>query len=88
MELPELSSLSSVPSQHCKQGKDSKHLEITADGPTLKTDSAEYKKRADFWERVYKDHPPLLHWKESPTFKNTKLYNKKVVGDSKAKEEL
>ena len=69
-----------------KPGEDPKHLEITAHGPTLKTDSAEYKKRADFWERVYRDHPPLLHWKKSPTFKNTKLYKK--FGDSKAKDEL
>merc|ERR1719288_206387 len=64
----------------------SKHLEITADGPTLKTDSEEYKKRADFWERVYQDHPPLMHFNESPTFKNTKLYKK--IGTAKTKEEL
>jgi len=64
----------------------SKHLEITADGPTLKTDSEEYKKRADFWERVYQDHPPLMHFKESPTFKNTKLYKK--IDSAETKEEL
>ena len=67
-------------------GKDSKHLEITADGPTLKTDSAEYRKRADFWERVWVDHPQTLHWKKSPTFKNTKMYRK--MSDATAKEEL
>lgn len=66
--------------------KHPKHLEISDETPTLKTDSAEYKRRIDFWERVYQEHPPLLHFKKSPTFKNTKMY--KTVGDEKAKEEL
>ena len=69
-----------------KDGKGSKHLEITADGPRLKSDSVQYKKRGKFWERVYEEHPPLIHYKKSPTFKNTKLYRKMV--EEKDKEEL
>ena len=69
-----------------KGGKDSKHLEITADGPTLKSDSDWYKKRGDFWDRVYKEHPPTMRYKKSPTFKDTKMY--KNLGEAKPKEEL
>ena len=36
-----------------KGGANSQHLEITADGPTLKFDSEEYKERMDFWEGVF-----------------------------------
>ena len=67
-------------------GKESKHLDINADGPDLKSDSAEYIKRGEFWERVYKEHPPHIHYRKSPTFKNTKLYNRKLLAQNK--EEL
>ena len=48
-----------------KGGKESKHLEISADGPELKSDSAEYIKRGEFWERVYEEHPPHIHYRKS-----------------------
>ena len=67
-------------------GQESKHLDISADGPELKSDSVQYIKRGEFWERVYEEHPPLIHYKKSPTFKNTKLYNKKL--QAQYKEEL
>ena len=69
-----------------KDGKDSKHLEITADGPTLKSDSDWYKKRGDFFDKVFKEHPPTFQYKKSPTFKDTKMYKK--LGADKHKQEL
>ena len=36
-----------------KGGENSQHLEITADGPTLKFDSEEYKERVFFWDGVF-----------------------------------
>ena len=59
-----------------KGGKDSKHLEITANGPTLKSDSDWYKKRGEFWDKVHEEFPPTLRYKKSPTFKDTKMYKK------------
>ena len=69
-----------------QDGKDSKHLEITADGPALKSDSNWYKKRREFWDEVHKEHPPTLQYKKLPTFKDTKMYMK--FDDTKVKEEL
>ena len=69
-----------------KGGKESKHLDISADGPKVMSDSEQYIKRGTFWERVYEEHPPYIHFRKSPTFKNTKLYNKKL--QVQYKEEL
>ena len=57
-------------------GSDSKHLEISADGPELKSDSEEYQRRGRFWDKVFEEHPPLLHYRQSPTFKNTRMHRR------------
>ena len=57
-------------------GNDSKHFDISADGPELKSDSAEYQRRGRFWDKVFEEHPPLLHYRQSPTFKNTRMHRR------------
>ena len=57
-------------------GDDSKHLDISAEGPELKSDSAEYRRRGRFWDKVYEEHPPLLQYKQSPTFKDTRMFRR------------
>jgi hypothetical protein len=74
--------------QPIKGDNDPKHLEIGTLGLKLNSDTEEYKKRGDFWEKVFKEHPLTYNNAKSKTLKNSKMYKKiKVDGDSK-KEEL
>ena len=59
-----------------ESGGDSKHLDISAEGLELRSDSAEYKRRGRFWEKVYEEHPPLLQYKQSPTFQDTRMFRR------------
>ena len=65
-------------------GKDSKHLEITGDGLKLKSDSLEYRRRGRFWDKVFEEHPPLLQYRQSPSFQNPLMYSKKIVDESRS----
>ena len=60
-----------------RTGQYSVHLEFTPAGDTrLGTDDEDYKKRLDLWERVHKSCPPTMHYYESKTFKDTKMYQR------------
>ncbi len=69
---------------------DPKHLEIATDGLKLKSDSEGYSNRMKFWEQVYKEFPPTVHYTKSKTFQNNKMYRKiRGAGESGgSKQEL
>ena len=60
-----------------RTGKYSVHLEFTPEGDTkIGTDDEDYKKRLDLWQKVHKSCPPTMHYYDSKTFKDTKMYRK------------
>ena len=67
-----------------RTGKYSVHLEFTPEGDTkIGTDDEDYKKRLDLWQKVHKSCPPTMHYYDSKTFKDTKMYRKSSRSNDK-----
>ena len=58
-----------------RTGQYSVHLEFTPEGKVqMGTDDDDYKRRLDLWQRVWKSCPQAMHYYESKTFKESKMY--------------